>query len=312
MAAARRALIPAVLLVAAAVAAEPPTQVRQGMRFAAGGGEEVEALVFYQDGGRPCPVVVFSHDLGRSPGAYWWLGERWSQAGIVAVFPRHTGSDDALVRGRGPFAALAALRAAAADPAPWRRRIADLQAVVDGLDRLEADIAALRGRLLRGSVGAGGQGVGAEAALVLAGLRPLAAGQRLDGRRPAVAAALALSPPGADRRIDAAAFAGVQVPVLLMAGGRDEQPAGDDTPAHPPAWREEGFALLPAGLAWLVRLPAAHHVTFANGGWGPRVDPRHTAAIAALSTAFWRHTLAGDAAADPLAVPAGLGSGERR
>lgn len=303
-----------ILLVATLSAGEPSVQVREEVVFAdpARAGATVPARVFYRDGSDVCPVVVFSHDLGRSSGAYWWLGESWAHAGYTVVFPTHAGSDRRLVEGRRPFAAMAAVRDAAADAAVWAVRPRDVRTVVDGLDQLEAQVPALRGRVRRDRVGVGGQSLGAYGALAAAGLRPSIEGVRGDLRLAVVAACLALSPFGLDHRHDAEAWAGVRVPVLFMVGGRDDQPAGRDTPAHPAVWREDGFFLVPSGLAWLIRLPAAHHFTFSNGGWGPEVDPRHTAAIAAASTAFWDHWLRG-IMADPLAaVPAALGEGIRR
>lgn len=307
-------MIAALLLVCAALAAGEPIQSLDGVRFPdpSRPGHQVEALVFYQDGGRPCPLVVFSHDLGRSRAAYWWLGEAWARAGYAVVFPTHAGSDRALIDGRRPLAARDALLAAAADPQVWRSRPADLLAVLDHLDRLEDQVAALRGRLLRGSIGVAGHSLGACTAQMLAGVEPLIDGRRLGLWREPVVACVALSPFGLEAGFDAEALSKSKVPTLLVAGGRDDQPAGRDTTAHEPAWREQGFGLLPAGTAWLIRIPDAHHFTFSNGGWGPRVDARHAALVAERTTAFWDRFLRQREEADPLALPPGLASGERR
>lgn len=302
------------LLAAAVAIAAEPIQSLDGVRFPddTRPGTVVEALVFYQDGGRPCPLVVFSHDLGRSRAAYWWLGQAWARAGYVAVFPTHAGSDRALVEGRRPLAAREALMTVAADPGTWRSRPADLLAVIDHLDRLEEQAVALRGRLLRGSIGVAGHSFGACTAQMLAGMEPLIGGRRQGLWREQVVACVAMSPFGLGEGIDPEALSKVKTPTLLVAGGLDEQPAGRETPAHDPAWRLEGFALLPAGQAWLIRIAEAHHFTFSNGGWGPRVDARHTALVAASTTAFWDRFLRQQPEADPLAVPADLATGQRR
>jgi hypothetical protein len=112
-------------------AAEPSIQVVDHVRLAvSGGNREVECLVFYPDALAPTALVVFSHDLGRSRGAYWYLGEAWARTGLVAVFPTHASSDRAMIKQVGMLSVLDALRTAARDPQVWEERAADLAAVV--------------------------------------------------------------------------------------------------------------------------------------------------------------------------------------
>jgi hypothetical protein len=282
-------------------AAEPSIQVVDHVRLAvSGGNREVECLVFYPDALAPTALVVFSHDLGRSRGAYWYLGEAWARTGLVAVFPTHASSDRAMIKQVGMLSVLDALRTAARDPQVWEERAADLAAVVAAGPALEAQVPALKGRLQGVSVGVAGHAFGALSAAVAAGLRPAPAAA---SPIPGVRGCILLGPPGPCDLASAEAWAGLTVPALTAVAGKDTELAAVCGVAGGSEWLAAAAALGGPG-SWSVRLPTAHHFTFSNGGWGPRVDPVQVQAIAQVSSAFWRCVLLGDPNADPATLPA--------
>jgi hypothetical protein len=254
----------------------------------ADGSREFENLVFYPDGTAPCQVVVFSHDLGRSRSAYWYLGEAWAKAGLVVVFPTHATSDREAFARIGLFEAAATAVRSANDPAVWRARAADLAAVAAGLATIEAQAPALRGRLSRANLGIAGHGFGALSAAAAGGLVPLLAGERIPALAvPAYRAGLLLGPPGCWTVADREAWGQVAIPLLVGSGDHDRDLAAACGVADERGW-QLGIVAYLSPPAEVLHLPSAHHWTWSNGGWGPRVEPDHITAITATTTAFWQ------------------------
>lgn len=256
------------------------------------GSREVDNLVFYPDGAERCPVVVFSHDLGRSRSAYWYLGEAWARAGIVVVFPTHSSSDREAFAKVGLFEAAATAVRAAQDPAIWTARADDLAAVVAGLDQLEIQAPALRGRVRHEAIGVAGHGFGALTAAAAAGLCPQLAGARATNlSQPAFRAGLLLGPPGCWPVADAEAWQHVGLPMFIASGDQDRDLAAACGVPDTTGWQLNMCDHLKVAVT-ILHLPEAHHWTWSNGGWGPRVDPAHVAAISAATMTFWQHEFA--------------------
>jgi len=288
-------------LVVTAVAAEAVSiQARDGVTLrTVDGTRALTCLVFYPDGAAPCPVVVFSHDLGRSRGAYWYLGEAWAKAGLVAVFPTHARSDREAVALTGLLRAAESARATVRDGTIWRDRAVDLRTVAAGLPDIEAQVPALRGRLDADAIGIGGHAFGACTAAAAAGLKPTLSppiGEPIDV--PAAKSCLLFGPPGPWAAMEPVAWQGLGVPCLIAVGGTDPDMAAICGGQDGSEWLAEVLSgrRIPT---WTLTLPKAHHCTFSNGGWGPAVDPEHIRLLTRSSIAFWRRTLQGDAAAEP-------------
>jgi predicted dienelactone hydrolase len=237
------------------------------------------------DGVGPWPIVMFSHGLGGSQWGYAYLGRHLAEHGIVSIHCSHPGSDWLLWDGKGMGAGIANLRTANADPVNWRERPRDITFLIDQLDAFESRVPALAGRLARDRIAAVGHSLGAYTVLALAGLRPTLPGEGdhvLADRR--VRAVVAMSPQGSGGFLPPGCWAGVDRPVLLMTGTKDEEPfSGRDRGL---AWRQEAWDGLPDGAKHLFILEGATHMTFSAGGMGEKASPVLLAAISTAVTAF--------------------------
>jgi len=273
----------------------------------------VPLRIRWPDGDAACALVLHSHGLGgsRSGGDVW--GEAWREAGFAVVHVQHPGSDTAVLR-----SGMAALRSAASAE-QLRVRIADVQFVLDEVERRygQGDTSWRRMRL--GAIGMSGHSFGAHTVQALAGQRyPVPAEGAADSR---LKAFIAFSPsPGTV----ANAFSGVTRPFLAITGSHDSDPlrhsmSGED--------RARVYDALPPGRRALLWLAGADHMTFAGNG-GQRLRARfgllkregvaaenelqHHQRVAAITTLWWRAHLLGDAAAlAALRSPTGLGEGDR-
>lgn len=246
-------------------------------------------------GAGPAPVVLFSHGLGGSRDGSAYLGEHWARRGYAAVFLQHPGSDEAVWRGVSPGERMTAMRRAASAQ-NLLLRCEDVRAVLDQLARWNGDAEhACHGRFDLDRVGMSGHSFGAMTTQVVAGQQLPLYGRRLVD--PRIDAAIAMSPSSPARGDAARAFAGVEIPWLLMTGTADTAPIGDQTVAS----RLAVYPSLPAQIdRFELVLHEAEHSAFterALPGERLRRNPNHHRAILALSTAFWDAYLRGDGAA---------------
>ena len=263
------------------------------------------------------PIVLFSHGLGgtRDGGNVW--GEAWATAGLVVVHLQHAGSDLAAVRAAASsFADKEGLRSAAG-PEQLLARLGDVGFVLDEIARRHASAQGRWGNVRPTQVGLSGHSFGAHTTLGMAG-------QRYPGfegvAEPRLAAFIAFSPSlpvvGDARR----AVERLIRPVLSITGTRDQDVVGTGAT---PQRRMAVFGALPDGgnKAHLV-LQDADHMTFAGQtGRAVEIVPReqltrdlqdmHHAAVAAITTDWWRATLLGDTRArNRLVSPQGLRAGD--
>jgi predicted dienelactone hydrolase len=163
--------------------------------------------------GEELPLVLISHGTGSSPWLFRQLGAHLAREGFVVAMIRHPGNnrgDDGL----------------AFTVVNLENRPRHLQLVIEAAfaDELVGP------RLARGSVGVIGHSIGAYTALAIAGGRPMAgANETKDGIQHPVdvvhdarVAALVLLAPAAGWYMNEGALAGVNVPILLRSGDRDE------------------------------------------------------------------------------------------
>ena len=229
-------------------------------------------IYFPSAGTGPWPVIVFSHGLGGSRLGYSYLGRAWAENGYVSIHPTHRETAEL----RSPMAiediegapagsgerlqALAAMKKAIDDPRNWESRPRDMALVIDSLQWLQEHVPALRGHLDAAAVGMAGHSFGAYTTLLLASARPRVHGHLRDFSEPRARAFVALSPPGnGSRGLGTHSWDAIRRPVL--AGGKA-----------------------------LAVLEGAEHFTFSGGRPRRPAEPRHLAAVEALSLAFWsRH-----------------------
>ena len=262
------------------------------------------------------PVVLFSHGLGgtRAGGEVW--GQAWAAAGCVVVHLQHAGSDlDAARQVASSFSD----RAALSRLGNAKQLLARLQDVVFALDELarrhgnaSSGTDKRWATVLPDAAGLGGHSFGAHTALS-------AGGQSYPGfggiREPRIAALIAFSPTLPAAGDAQKAFAGIVRPTLCVTGTRDDDMLGTGATPDTPAGV---FAALPVGSKAQLVLKDADHMTF-GGQTGraasilpreavtERLQARHHALVASITTDWWRANLYGDAAAKArLVQPQGL------
>ncbi len=240
------------------------------------------------------PVVLFSHGLGGSCENDPYLGSHWAARGYVAVFVQHPGSDETIWKDKPTLERMAALRGAAS-PRNFARRVKDIPAVLDQLERWNREKGhPLSGRLDVSRIGMSGHSFGAVTTQAVSGEKfAFGLADYTDGR---IKAALALSPSPPRGGRASRAFGSVGIPWMLMTGTKDVSPVGNIDAAS----RLTVFPALPPGGKYELVLDGAEHSAFGDrplpGDRAPR-NPNHHRAVLALSTAFWDACLRGDAAA---------------
>jgi predicted dienelactone hydrolase len=89
----------------------------------------------------------------------------------------------------------------------------------------------------------------------------------------------------------------MELPMMVFTGSRDVRSG------RPAEWRQEPFALSPAGDKYLIHIEGATH-----GSYGVDSDPSNAAAyVKAATVAFWNSCLKGDQSGSSyLSVPDGF------
>ncbi|MGE3346484.1 MAG: alpha/beta hydrolase family protein [Ramlibacter sp.] len=262
------------------------------------------------------PVVLFSHGLGgtRDGGSVW--GQAWVDAGLVVVHLQHPGSDlDAVRLAARSFADQPALRQVAS-PQQLLARLRDVSFALDEIGRRHAAGQDLWAQARPGAVGMSGHSFGAHTTLGMAGQQYPGFGGISEPRLAAFVAFSPTLPVVGDAR---QAFARITRPTLCVTGTRDDDVVGVGAT---PERRIGVYAALPAGHKAQLVLADADHMTF-GGQTGRaaeivrreevtrRLQPRHHALVAAITTDWWRAQLLGDTAAQARLVrPAGLAAGD--
>ena len=230
------------------------------------------ALKFYVPAARPrSPVVLFSHGIGEDRESYEYFGRALAAAGFLTVHITHVGTDRAVLE-RG----YRHLYRAVKDPQNWIDRTLDVSFV---LDRLEDDP-----RADMGHVAVAGHSAGAFTAFSVAGL---AVRESAPPRDPRVRVIIPMSMPRMDGIVPERGYDGVQIPVLNVTGTCDTSILYRTFPRH----RRIPFDSTNASGHHLVTIRGVNHDTFSAQ------SDRHHPLIAAISVAFLRGFLLGDAEA---------------
>ena len=235
------------------VGAIPDVLLNDGQR-----NRDVKLSIDYPTRTGPHPLIVFSHGSGLSNRAYPGLSSHWASYGYVVIRPSHVDST--------PVDEMTATH--------WRDRARDVTFILDSLPALIQRYPELEGKIDTAKIAVAGHARGAMTALMLGGLRtfpgPASYGD------PRVKAVVAMSPAGPrdEWGLTRDSWSEVRVPVLYMSGSLDTGTSESETPE----WREEGFALLPAGDKWFVSIEGVRPVTF-TGQASPVADDRRTPSI---------------------------------
>ncbi len=234
----------------------PVVSVSPVVLAAPGRGEDLQVRVSAPTTGSDLPIVVFSHGFGFSMDGYGPLADFWAAQGFVVVQPTHL---DSVTLGLSPDDPRT--------PRIWRLRIDDLKRVIDELDRIEASVPGLGGRLDRGRIAATGHSYGATTASALLGARVLGpvGDEEEDMSDPRVTAGVLLCVPGegGDDLTPFAAetfpfmhprFDAMTPPSLVVAGDQDQSPLS----VRGPDWFTDAYALSPGGKSLLTVFGAEH------------------------------------------------------
>lgn len=175
------------------VSAAPVLSVAPVVLPAPGRAVDLQVRVSAAVTGTGLPVVLLSHGNGPSNFlsslyGYGPLANFWAARGFAVIQPTHL---DAMMLG---------LREADDPEAPlyWRTRATDMSLVLDHLDRLEAAVPQLRGRLDHGKVAVAGHSMGGHTASLLLGARLTDPrdGTEVDLSDPRITAGVLLAAPG--------------------------------------------------------------------------------------------------------------------
>lgn len=245
--------------------------------------------------GTDLPVVVFAHGFGWSLDGYAPLADHWAARGFVVVQPTHL---DSRTLGAAPgdrtFADIS------------RIRTDDLRRAIDELDRIEAAVPGLAGRVDHERIAVAGHSWGGQSASTLLGARVLDAdgGPGEDLADPRVRAGVLLATTGVVRD-DLSPFAaehfpfmdpsfsGMTPPVLVVAGDHDDSPLSE----RGPDWFVDPYALSPAPKALLTVAGGEHSLGGIVGvGVAETTDesPERLALVQDVTTAFLRRALGVD------------------
>lgn len=260
-------------------------------------GRDVPVKVYAPEaGGAPFPVVIFSHGLGGSREGYAYLGRHWASHGYIAVHVQHIGSDESVWKDQTNRSER--MKRAAADPRNALNRPADVQFVLDRLERVQKEEGPLKDRLDLSRVGMAGHSFGAHTTLAIAGqafVTPTGRAAAMDDWR--VKAAIAMSPSVPRRRDDLdTVYAGVKIPILHMTGTHDDSPVSDTRAAD----RRMAFDHIKGAEQYLLIFKDGEHMVY-TGRRRLRGEPgreeRFVDLILQSTTAFWDAYLKCDPAA---------------
>jgi len=252
-------------------------------------------------GGRP--VVIFSHGLGgsREGGSVW--GEAWAAAGFVVLHLQHAGSDwDAVRHAAGHLSDRGALHELG-NAEQLQARLHDVVFALNEIERRHRGATSPIWASVRPhAMGMSGHSFGAHTTLGMAGQAYPGTAPLAEPRLAAFAAFSPALPMAGDPR---QAFAAVTRPTLCLTGTLDGDVVGNGST---PERRRAVFDALPPGHKALLVLQDADHMTFGGQSGHPLADLRrnpatrkaqaaHHAAVAAITTDWWRAHLLGDATA---------------
>jgi dienelactone hydrolase len=277
---------------AAVTASAPVVSVKPVVLAAPGRGEDLRVKVSAPATGSSLPVIVLSHGFGSSLNGYGPLADFWAAHGFAVIQPTHLDSRTEGLSRDDPRT-----------PRLWRFRVEDIKRVLDQLDRLEAAVPGLGGRLDRSRIAAAGHSFGGQTAGVLLGLRVLdpvsKTEQDLSDSRIKAGVLLATAGKGGADLTPFAAehfpfmnpnFANMTTPALVIAGDKDDSPLS----VRGPEWLADPYFLSPGDKSLLTVFGAEHSLGGIVGYEARETtdeNPGRVALIQQVSRAYLRYAL---------------------
>ena len=248
----------------------------------------VPVRLYWPDGAKPVPLVVFSHGIGGSRRGYSYLGEYFAANGVASLHLQHVGSDRSLWTGN-----VLSLVARLQDAAQEREALERVRDFSFALDQILAHEEFGR-RINRRSIAAAGHSYGANTALLAAGASVQREGRRLELRDPRVKAALLLSAPPFYGEDDLKAILhSITLPTLHVTATEDViRIPGFYSPASD---RVAVFDAVGSPLKALAVFEGGSHSIFTSRGGtgGAELNPKVKAATKELALAFLQRVFEG-------------------
>lgn len=271
--------------------------------------------------GQHLPILLLSHGQGRSNhlsslNGYGPLVNFWAAHGFVVLQPTHLSSKSLSLPPETPGA-----------PLFWRSRVEDMKFIVDHLERIEASVPQIAGRLDRSRIAVAGHSMGGHTAGMLLGAQLTDEdGTRVNLAEPRIKAGVLLAPPGeggADLSPFAAglpffrqpSFAEMTTPTLVVVGDQDVSPHLTIRGAD---WHADPYRLS-TGPKCLLTIAGGEHILGGVSGYDAKEttdeSPERVATVQRLTWAYLRTALypgnpAWSVACAALAELHGLGSVE--
>lgn len=276
-------------------------------------GRTINVLVRYPEGPGPYPVIIFSHGSFSNKDTFSPASEHWAGYGYVVIHPNHadarggtlagglagrpspdqTRSRSALIGRSGFFGGGAGV----ANGGTSRiERIRDISSVLDSLDQVEAQIPALRGKLLQEAVAVAGHSFGAYVAQCQGGVKTLVDGRLENLSDPRVKCVVPISAQGESQSygLTGDSWTEARTPAMHITGTRDRsapnRPGGQMGDVRT---KVVPFERSPAGGKYLLIIEGATHLSFGgrlgdNRGGADAVSLTKIMSLAFLE-AYLRH-----------------------
>lgn len=260
--------------------------------------------------GRDLPVLVFSHGFGASNflaslRGYGPLVDFYAAHGFVVIQPTHQSAKSLGLDPDGPEGGLF-----------WRSRPQDMRSILDHLDRIEAAVPELSGRLDRSRVAAVGHSMGGHTVAMLAGMRVTDPknGEVVDLTETRFGAFVMFGTPGDGADLAAWAsehypvlrgndFTGMKMPALVVAGDQDASSLFSDRQD----WRTDAYGLSPGPKCLLTMFGGGHLLGGVSGYDAAETsdeNPERVAVVQRLTWAYLRSALYPEDPAWPAACAA--------
>lgn len=248
----------------------------------------VPVRLYWPEGSKPVPLVVFSHGIGGSRLGYSYLGQYFASHGMASLHLQHVGSDRSLWTGN-PLSLVDRLQVAAHEREALER-VKDLSFALDQLLAREE----FGKRVDRGRIAAAGHSYGANTVMLAAGASVQREGRQIRLRDSRLKAAVLLSaPPFYGEEDLKAILQSITLPTLHVTATEDViRIPGFYSPASD---RVAVFEAVGSPLKALAVFEGGSHSIFTNriGTGGTELNPKVKAATKELALAFLQRVFEG-------------------
>jgi hypothetical protein len=249
-------------------------------------GEDLQLRVSAPISGQGLPIILFAHGNGQSSDGYAPLVNYWASRGFVVIQPTFLDSRTINLSPDDPRA-----------PQVWHFRVDDMKRVLDQLARVVAAVPGLAGRVDMTRIAAVGHSYGGITAGMLLGARVITpSGEKQDLSDPRVKVGILLSTPGTGGKDLSAfarahfpfmnpSFAEMKLPVLVIAGDKDESPLT----VRGPDWFSDAYTLSRGSKCLAVLFGGKHLLGGISGYLVTETSDESPARVAAVQELSWAY-----------------------